>query len=76
MALTTGETANLVAALLTVNLYPLHRARALMPAFEARSLLDPAVVACLRQDDLIAAMSDAGYSRGGFLPIVSFASTR
>jgi hypothetical protein len=72
MALTTAETASLVAALLTVNLYPLDRAHALMPAFEARGLLDPSKVAGLSQDALIAAMSDAGYTRGGYLPIVSF----
>lgn len=72
MSLSSAEASNLVAALLTVNLYPLHRAHALMPAFAARGLLDPAKVAALPQGELIAAMSDAGYQRGGFLPIVSF----
>ncbi|MDP2307744.1 MAG: hypothetical protein Q8P18_17095 [Pseudomonadota bacterium] len=71
-SLSPTEAANLVAALLTVNLYPLDRAHALMPAFEARGLLDPATVAALPQEALVASMTEAGYRRGGFLPIVSF----
>jgi endonuclease III-like uncharacterized protein len=72
MSLSEDHVAHLVTALLTVNLYPVDRAAALMPAFKAKGLLDPARVAALPQDQLAEAMKDAGYARGGFLPIVSF----
>lgn len=72
MALTEPQIAHLVAALLTVNLYPLDRAAALMPAFKERGLLDPARVGMLKQEELAEAMRGAGYARGGFVPIVSF----
>lgn len=64
--------ANLVASLLAVNFYPVDRAHALMPAFGERGLLDPAKVAAMPHADLIAAMTAAGYDRGGFVPILSF----
>lgn len=67
-----ASTANLVAALLAVNFYPVDRAYALMPAFAERGLLDPAKVAALPHAELIAAMTAAGYDRGGFVPILSF----
>lgn len=72
MALTHAETGNLVAALLAVNFFPLDRAHAMMPAFESRGLLDPQHVAALSQADLIRMMAEAGYDRGGYLPILSF----
>jgi len=72
MPLSSDETGTLVAALLTVNLYPLARAHALLPGFRAAGLLDPAAVAAMPQPAVIAAMEAAGYTRGGFLPIVSF----
>ena len=63
---------NLVAAMLAVNFYPVDRAYNLMPAFSERGLLDPGRVAAMEQADVIAAMSAAGYARGGFLPILSY----
>lgn len=72
MSLTDTQIADLVAALLTVNSYPLERADALMPAFRDRGLLDPARVAAIPQDELVAAIKDAGYQRGGYVPIVAF----
>ena len=67
-----AATSNLVAAMLAVNFYPVDRAYRLMPAFRERGLLDPAKVAAMEQEALIAAMSAAGYDRGGFLPILSY----
>lgn len=72
MPLTEAHIADLIAAALTVNQYPLDRAVALMPAFKERGLLDPARVAALKQDELVAALNDAGYARGGFVPILAF----
>lgn len=63
---------NLVAAMLAVNFYPVDRAYKLMPAFSERGLLDPRKVAAMEQADVSAAMSAAGYARGGFLPILSY----
>ncbi len=67
-----AATANLVAAMLAVNFYPVDRAYSLMPAFRDRGLLDPARVAAMSHEDLISAMNAAGYARGGFLPILSY----
>lgn len=64
--------ANLVSALLAVNFYPVDRAYSLMPAFRERGLLDPAKVAAIPHAELIAAMTGAGYARGGYVPIISF----
>ena len=72
MPLTEAHVADLVAALLTVNQYPLDRAVSHMPAFKAAGLLDPAHVAALKQEELIAALNQAGYARGGFVPILAF----
>ncbi|MES2644039.1 MAG: hypothetical protein V4850_31410 [Myxococcota bacterium] len=72
MPLSSDDTACLVAALLAVNFFPVDRAYALMPAFRERGLLDPAVVGALPQEALMSAMNEAGYRRGGFLPILSF----
>ena len=72
MPLETTEIAHLVAAMLTVNEFPVDRAVTLIPAFHRSGLLDPARVAAMPQEDVIRAMSEAGYTRGGFLPIVSF----
>ena len=72
MALSTENIADLVAALLCVNQYPLHRAVALVPALKAAGLLDPATVNALSQDALVAALRAAGYDRGGFVPILAF----
>lgn len=72
MPLNDQHVANLVAALLTVNLYPVDKAVGLMPAFRARGLLDPTRVAGMSHPELAEAMRAAGYDRGGFVPIVSF----
>ncbi len=63
---------HLVAALLTVNGYPLDRAVALMPAFRKAGLLDANRVAALDYEALVAALNAAGYTRGGFVPIVGY----
>lgn len=63
---------DLVVALLAVNQYPVDRAVALMPAFRERGLLDPEAIARMGQPQVIEAMKDAGYTRGGYLPIVSY----
>ncbi len=60
----------IVAAMLTVNQYPVSKAWALMPAFRDVGLLDPARVDAMSWDELKAAMVAAGYDRGGFVPIV------
>lgn len=70
--LDSAAAANLVAAMLTVNFYPVDRAYGLMPAFRERGLLDPAKVAAMSHEELISAMNAAGYARGGFLPILSY----
>ncbi len=70
--LDSAATANLVAAMLAVNFYPVDRAYSLMPAFRDRGLLDPAKVSAMSHEDLISAMNAAGYARGGFLPILSY----
>lgn len=62
---------DLVVALITVNQYPVDRAVALMPAFGEHGLLNPSVVACMGQEQIVEGMKDAGYARGGYLPIVS-----
>lgn len=72
MSLTDPQIADLVAALLTVNSYPLERADALMPAFRERGLLDPARLRTIPQDELVTAIRDAGYQRGGYVPIIAF----
>lgn len=72
MPLETTDAANLVSALLAVNFYPVERAYSLMPAFRVRGLLDPATVAAMPHEGLIAAMKAAGYNRGGFVPILSY----
>ena len=72
MPLPAPAVANLAAAMLAVNFFPLDRAYALMPAFQERGLLDPVRVAAMPQPALIEAMDAAGYRRGGFLPILSF----
>ena len=70
MSLTASETGHLVTAMLAVNGFGADRAAALLPAFQVRGLLDPARVAAMDREALIAAMTDAGYARGGFLPIL------
>jgi hypothetical protein len=60
----------IVAAMLTVNQYPVARAWGLMPAFREAGLLDPARVDAMTWDELKDAMIAAGYDRGGFVPIV------
>ncbi len=72
MPLTAAQTETLVTAMLTVNHYPVDRAAALMPKFREHGLLDPTELAKLKGEQIIAAMREAGYQRGGFLPILSF----
>ena len=72
MSLTLAETGHLVTAMLAVNGYGTDRAAALLPAFHSRGLLDPGRAAAMERDELIAAMTEAGYSRGGYLPILWF----
>lgn len=59
-----------VAAMLTVNQYPVDRAVALVPALRAARLLDAPAVNAMTWDDLVQALRTAGYDRGGFVPIV------
>lgn len=70
MPLTPSETGHLVTAMLAVNGYGIDRAAALLPAFQSRGLLDAAEAAEMDRDALVGAMTDAGYARGGFLPIL------
>ncbi len=72
MPLTAAQTETLVTAMLTVNGYPVDRAAALMPKFREHGLLNPTELAKLNGEQIIAAMREAGYQRGGFLPILSF----
>ncbi len=72
MPLSRSEISNLVAALLAVNFYSVERACALMPRFEALGLLDPTTYVTLDQGQVMSRMIEAGYARGGFVPILSF----
>lgn len=72
MPLTDDQIADIVTAMLTVNQFPLERAAALMPKFRQHGLLSPKAVLEMDQKTIIQRMSDGGYSRGGFLPILSF----
>jgi hypothetical protein len=72
MPLKADERRHLVAALLTVNGYPVERAVALMPAFQQAGLLDLRQTADLDGGALSAKMAAAGYARGGFLPILGY----
>ncbi len=70
MSLTSEQIGHLVTAMLAVNGFGTDRAAALLPAFQTRGLLDAPRAAGMDRDALIAAMTDAGYARGGFLPIL------
>lgn len=70
MPLTPSEIGHLVTAMLAVNGYGTDRAAALLPAFQVRGLLDAARAAEMDREALVAAMTDAGYARGGYLPIL------
>ncbi len=70
MSLTPEQIGDLVTAMLAVNNYGVAQAAALLPALGARGLLDAARAAEMDRDELIAAMTDAGYTRGGYLPIL------
>lgn len=72
MSLSDAHVANLVTALLAVNQYPVDRAAAAIPGMRERGLLTPSRIAGMEHEAVIAAMSQAGYARGGYLPIVSF----
>lgn len=72
MALTEPQIADLITAVLAVNLYPLERAAALMPAFKERGLLDPERVLAMKGDALVHAINDAGYRRGGYVNVIAF----
>jgi hypothetical protein len=61
----------IVAAMLTVNQYPVERAVALVPSLRNASLLDPAAVNPMTWEHLVLALRTAGYDRGGFVPIVA-----
>lgn len=71
MALAEAEVADLITAILAVNQYPLERAAAHMPAFKDRGLLDPGRVIAMKYDDLVQAINDAGYQRGGFVRVIA-----
>lgn len=60
----------IVAAMLTVNQYPVDRAVGLVPSLRAVRLLDAPVVNAMTWDELVQALRTAGYDRGGFVPIV------
>ena len=72
MALAPAHVEHLVAASLTVNGYPIERAVALIPAFRERGLLDVATVGAMDGAELAAAIVQAGYARGGYVPIVTY----
>ena len=72
MALTEPQIADLITAVLAVNLYPLERAAALMPAFRERGLLDPERVLAMKGDALVQAINDAGYQRGGYVQVIAY----
>lgn len=70
MPLTPTQLGHLVTAMLAVNNYGVDRAAALLPAFTKRGLMDPHNAAAMDRDELVAAMNESGYARGGFLPIL------
>jgi hypothetical protein len=70
MPLKPSEVAHLVTAMLAVNFYPTDRVANLLPAFQSRGLLDPAVASKMDRDEIMGAMRESGYARGGFLPIL------
>lgn len=72
MPLAAQQVEALVTALLAVNGYPLDRAAALMPGFRKAGLLDHARVRELDADELVSSMTNAGYARGGFVPILAY----
>lgn len=71
MPLAESELGHLMSATLSVNGYGVDRVVALLPDFKERGLLDPASVTAMSYDEVVAALSAAGYLRGGFLPILS-----
>lgn len=62
----------LLAALLSVNGYPVDRALGLMPSLRMAGVLSPATVGDIPQDEMVKALNEAGYGRGGYLPIMSY----
>jgi hypothetical protein len=66
-----AQIGHLVAGLLSVNQYPLSRARALMPGIAAQGLLEPATVLGAHADLTTERLRAAGYDRGGFAPILA-----
>jgi hypothetical protein len=72
MALAPERIETLMTALLAVNGYRVDAAAALMPAFRTAGLLDHQTVAALDYDAVVERMVNAGYRRGGYVPIVSY----
>lgn len=71
MPLDTRQIGHLVAAMLNVNNFGLYRAQELIPAFEQARLLDPAAVHGLEVEELKRRIESAGYSRGGYIPVIA-----
>lgn len=76
MSLSSQQIEHLVVSLLSVNGYTVERAVALMPAFRRAGLLDPAKVAAMDGDTLVATCIEAGYARGGYVPIIGYRIVR
>lgn len=72
MSLNDAQIADLVTALLTVNRYPLDRAAALMPTFRDQGLLDPRRLLAMSGGEVVRALNDAGYQRGGYVNVIAF----
>lgn len=72
MALSETQIADLITAVLAVNQFPLEKAAELMPAFREAGLLDPARVLAMRGDEIVRALNDAGYRRGGYAQVIAF----
>lgn len=72
MALSPARVEHLVAALLTVNGFPVDRAVGLMPAFRKAGLLEAGTVSAMDGDRLVAAFNAVGYARGGYLQIIGY----
>lgn len=64
MTLSAQQVADLLVAALAVNSYPLVQAWALLPALREQGLVDPAVVAALRNEEIAERLDRAGYRRG------------
>ncbi len=63
---------HLVTALLAVNNFPLDKAGGVAAALRTRGLLDPVRVGGMKQPEVETSLVEAGYDRGGYVPVLSF----